>query len=189
MCGEEVLPDYPHDEVKNPGVNHFPDGVFQKCLKLIQREREAERERLKKIKRQRNNAKERMQQRNENVVLPTTDEWGGMDELASPQPPSRTGAAVAVVDQFDAQWDMALSTATVAVPLTNSQAAQQQYQNRINTAPAPPATITPAHGRPGATGIPVYTLDQPATMGSPVRTTPAAHRTTNVPVRAANVRR
>lgn len=30
LCGEEVLPDYPHDEKSNPGINHFPDGVFQK---------------------------------------------------------------------------------------------------------------------------------------------------------------
>ena len=183
-----MLPDYPHDEVKNPGVNHFPDGVFQKCLKLIQREREAERERLKKIKRQRNNAKERMQQRNENVVLPTTDEWGGLDELASPQPPQR--AAVAVVDQFDAQWDMALSSASVAVPLTNSQAAQQQFQNRLATAPTAAAPVI-QHGRPGAApaGIPVYTLDPQGgagPVGSPVRTVPAAHRTTNVPVRNAH---
>ena len=37
LCGAEVLPDYPHDEVDNPGVNHFPDGVFQTCRILKQR--------------------------------------------------------------------------------------------------------------------------------------------------------
>ena len=30
-CGVEVLPDYPHDELLNPGTNHFPDGVFNDC--------------------------------------------------------------------------------------------------------------------------------------------------------------
>lgn len=32
-------------------MNHFPDGVFQRCRKIIQREKEAERERLRKIRR------------------------------------------------------------------------------------------------------------------------------------------
>ena len=30
-CGMEVLPDYPHEELNSPGVNHFPDGVFNDC--------------------------------------------------------------------------------------------------------------------------------------------------------------
>jgi hypothetical protein len=46
-----VKPDYPHDEIRNPGVNHFPDGVFQKCRIVMKREKDAERERLKKMKR------------------------------------------------------------------------------------------------------------------------------------------
>ena len=29
--GVEVQPDYPHAEADNPGVPHFPDGVFQDC--------------------------------------------------------------------------------------------------------------------------------------------------------------
>lgn len=32
-------------------MNHFPDGVFQRCRKIVQREKEAERERLRKIRR------------------------------------------------------------------------------------------------------------------------------------------
>lgn len=50
-CGEEVTSDYPHNEVQNKGVNHFPDGVFQRCRKIVQQEKEAERERLRKIRR------------------------------------------------------------------------------------------------------------------------------------------
>jgi hypothetical protein len=57
LCGEEVLPDYPHNEVRNYGVNHFPEGVFQKCRNIIQKEKEAERERLKKAKRSKGNKK------------------------------------------------------------------------------------------------------------------------------------
>ncbi|GMI10766.1 hypothetical protein TrRE_jg3075 [Triparma retinervis] len=30
-CGLEVTPDYPHFELMNPGVNHFPDGVYNDC--------------------------------------------------------------------------------------------------------------------------------------------------------------
>ena len=51
LCGEEVTPDYPHEEVRNLGINHFPDGVFQTCRKVALREREAERERLKRARR------------------------------------------------------------------------------------------------------------------------------------------
>jgi hypothetical protein len=48
-CGEEVAPDYPHNEIS--GVNHFPDGVFQRCRRIIMKEKEAERERLRKARR------------------------------------------------------------------------------------------------------------------------------------------
>lgn len=51
LCGAEVLPDYPHEEVRNPGINHFPDGVFQTCRTVAQREREAERDRLRRLRR------------------------------------------------------------------------------------------------------------------------------------------
>jgi hypothetical protein len=51
LCGELVTADYPHDEVRNPGVNHFPDGVFQKCRIITAKEREVERDRLRKIRR------------------------------------------------------------------------------------------------------------------------------------------
>jgi hypothetical protein len=53
LCGEAVTQDYPHDEVRNPGVNHFPEGVFQKCRVVLAKEREEERERLRKLRRNR----------------------------------------------------------------------------------------------------------------------------------------
>jgi len=146
-CGEEVLGDYPHDEVANPGVNHFPDGVFQKCLKIMQREREAERERLKKIKRQRNNAKGRMQARNENVVLPTGADW---DEPASPKPITGGGGLQGLADNFDA-WDEALPVNS-AVPLHNAAGNPYSAASVAGATVPPPAiaqTVTPVHQRPG----------------------------------------
>ena len=50
-CGEEITPDYPHNEVRNKGINHFPDGVFQRCRTIVAQEKEAERERLRKMRR------------------------------------------------------------------------------------------------------------------------------------------
>lgn len=47
----EVLPDYPHDEVENMGVNHYPNGVFEKCRHVINEEKALERERLRRISR------------------------------------------------------------------------------------------------------------------------------------------
>jgi hypothetical protein len=197
------LGDYPHDEVANPGVNHFPDGVFQKCLKLMQREREAERERLKKIKRQRNNAKGRMQARNENVVLPTGDGW---DEPASPQAIPNGRGLQGLADNFDA-WDDALPTNS-SVPVANAPGNPYLAASSTSAPPAAPATaqtITPVQQRPGGTvaagpanthnpvvgsgTVPVYHLagggnhsPAPQAPGSPTRTVvgAAAHRTTTV---------
>jgi hypothetical protein len=50
-CGAEVTSSHPHEEIDNPGVNHFPDGVYQTCRVIQQRERDAERERQRKARR------------------------------------------------------------------------------------------------------------------------------------------
>jgi hypothetical protein len=54
LCGEEVTSNYPHEEVARVGVNHFPEGVFQKCRNIIIQEKQAEINRLRKIKRLKN---------------------------------------------------------------------------------------------------------------------------------------
>lgn len=90
LCGEEVAPDYPHNEINNPGVNHFPDGVFQKCRIITLREKEAERERLKKMRRARNNKKK--------TAISPADGGDTDDELGLP-------INGGVLDRFDAQWD------------------------------------------------------------------------------------
>ena len=53
LCGEAVTQDYPHDEVNHPGINHFPEGVFQKCRVILAKEREEEREQLRHMRRNR----------------------------------------------------------------------------------------------------------------------------------------
>ena len=48
-CGEEICGDYPHWEVRNATVNHFPDGVFQKCRVAARQEREKQREAMRAL--------------------------------------------------------------------------------------------------------------------------------------------
>ena len=69
----EVAAEYPHDEINNDnqGINHFPDGVFQKCRTIINREKAEERERLRKSKRRKSPTKKPGYA--SNFVLPT--EW------------------------------------------------------------------------------------------------------------------
>lgn len=83
-CGEEVLPDYPHEEVAHRGVNHFPDGVFQRCRRIVQQEKEAERERQRKARRKRPSASAR------------TD---GGDSVDSPitSPPATRGSGLSLI--------------------------------------------------------------------------------------------
>lgn len=135
----------------------------------MQREREAERERLKKIKRQRNNAKSRMQARNENVVLPTGNDW---DEPASPKPMNGGGGGgglQGLVDNFDA-WDAALPTAgTSSVPLSSAPGNPYAISNTANIGgnssivAATAQTVTPVHQRPGAS--PTSVSPQPLPPG------------------------
>jgi hypothetical protein len=81
-CGEEVTPDYPHEEAKRPGINHFPEGVFQKCRRLLQKEKEAELALVRKQKRRRNGGGSG---RNTNVVVPVTggDDYANDDDNES----------------------------------------------------------------------------------------------------------
>ncbi len=51
LCGTEVLPDYPHNEVRNVGLNHFPNGVFQICRVIVQKNMNDELDKIRKSKR------------------------------------------------------------------------------------------------------------------------------------------
>jgi hypothetical protein len=108
LCGLEVLPDYPHDERKNPGVNHFPEGVFQRCRTMINKDRDIEREFLRKSKRRKN---ARVGNRIQPLSFEENDPsgfggfgfddggtgWGGTVDLASESP-------VISSDPFDVLW-------------------------------------------------------------------------------------
>jgi hypothetical protein len=94
----EVNAEYPHDEVINPGINHFPEGVFKNCRTIIQRERDIYRERLRKSKRMK-----------ENNLMHNQ----GSPSRVHPQdsyitfPDSELGT-----DQFDLQWGQTLMPQT-----------------------------------------------------------------------------
>ena len=86
LCGLEVLPEYPHEEVNCPGVNHFPDGVFQDCRTVKRQEAEVEREMYrKKVKRKRNYGREQRSA----VIVPVFRE---VDPLSDPQ--SHSGQSI-----------------------------------------------------------------------------------------------
>ena len=74
LCGVEVTPDYPHEEVDNPGVNHFPDGVFQQCRVMKQKQKDAERDKLRRARRQRKPTRSQ-NVNNDKIVALYTDEW------------------------------------------------------------------------------------------------------------------
>lgn len=99
LCGEEVTGDYPHEEVQHPGVNHFPDGVFQKCRIIIQREKDAERERLRKVRRMKNNSNKQ-----------------------NPSPlmsPSGSVKKTAILPAEGLEWDDAYINAELALPVAS----------------------------------------------------------------------
>ena len=119
-CGEEVLGDYPHEEVNHPGVNHFPDGVYQKCRTSMQRDRDTERERLKRIKRMRNGGSSNKNRQQEfdaamvadgkeggNPGIVDEDGWEVVpDHLLGTNPsPTYHGNGAASDDYFEAQWE------------------------------------------------------------------------------------
>ncbi len=108
LCGEEVTGDYPHEEVGNRGVNHFPDGVFQKCRIIVMREREEERERLLRQRRMKN--RNLLKTPNKKAVIPSdgfenfdTDE-GNLLPFSSPAE-NAAPSPVGLLDKFDDQWN------------------------------------------------------------------------------------
>jgi len=92
LCGEEVTPNYPHEEVAHAGVNHFPEGVFQKCRTIIVQEKQAEIDRLKRVKRLKNQnpALTGSPSRRPNAqVVPVANEW---EELPMSDPGTPIGS-------------------------------------------------------------------------------------------------
>ncbi len=119
LCGYEVAPDYPHTEVENPEVNHFPDGVFQKCRIIKLREKEAEREKLKKIKRNRKPTSIQTATSGRVIPVVTADDWGDESDNAA-------GASNATDDL----WDRELQSNIPQLPPINN---INNSPNRNNT--------------------------------------------------------
>eukprot|EP00602_Paraphysomonas_sp_CaronLab_P000436 CAMPEP_0185018228 /NCGR_PEP_ID=MMETSP1103-20130426/1020_1 /TAXON_ID=36769 /ORGANISM="Paraphysomonas bandaiensis, Strain Caron Lab Isolate" /LENGTH=1519 /DNA_ID=CAMNT_0027547967 /DNA_START=70 /DNA_END=4626 /DNA_ORIENTATION=- len=97
LCGLEVTPDYPHEEVKNPGINHFPEGVFQRCRTQMVRERALDRERLRKAKRMKKQQTLRSRS-NVSAIVPV-DDWDIASVHSATSLPTSFGD-----DPFDVQW-------------------------------------------------------------------------------------
>jgi len=178
MCGEEVTPDYPHEEINNLGVNHFPDGVFQTCRVVANRDKEAERKRLLKLRRSKKNkmsnniARSEISFRTGTVAVTDNSGW---DELSSSFNPDEYNGPdyeydsddfndkSSGTDIFDHQWDLMLAnTATTMAPAAN------------NSTRNSPTSHTPTSNSPPAQGSPVNTVRHTN------QTSPPAHR--NAPI-------
>jgi hypothetical protein len=114
LCGTEVAGDYPHIEIDNPLVNHFPDGVFQKCRKVVKKEKEAERDKLRKQRRSTLRQSSRGSPSPSRVVPDAPDLIGGWDNKDDFESPlmgvsSQPSAA-------DRMWELMGSNSPVGSP-------------------------------------------------------------------------
>jgi hypothetical protein len=146
LCGEEVSPDYPHEEVNNLGVNHFPDGVFQKCRHVISKEKAEETERLRKLKRKKNAYVVKAQGAS---ISPgdwsnETDEWEDLEStimMSSMTQENLLERQWVVNSNDDDQKSSGSPTAPIAIP--------------------PPSTGSPELVRPGTAGSSIHVRAPP----------------------------
>ena len=119
-CGEEIEGEYPHDEVKRPGVNHFPEGVYQKCRYILQQERDSERDRLKRLRRMKNSAGSHVKREvsfnglelgNDGQVATDSEGWEKIPDYLLNEGREARGADARLGDAFDQQWDTEMATA------------------------------------------------------------------------------
>ena len=166
MCGEEVTPDYPHEEVNNLGVNHFPDGVFQTCRIITHRDKEAERRRLLKLRRSKKNKMSNNINRSEisfrtgSSTVAVTDS-AGWDELGfNPEEYNDPdyeydsddfNDKASGTDIFDHQWDLMLAGTNTTITPTASSSTR-------NNSPTSPTPTTPTSNLPTGQGSPVNTI-------------------------------
>jgi hypothetical protein len=136
LCGEEVTSDYPHEEVNNLGVNHFPDGVFQKCRHVINQEKAEETERLRKLKRKKN-AYTTIRAHGTSV---TPSDWGNdadeWDDLES----TLLMSSMTQENMLERQW------------VVNSNDDQKSASGSPVANPQQPPTGSPEQPRPGTAG-------------------------------------
>jgi hypothetical protein len=164
MCGEEVTPDYPHEEVNNLGVNHFPNGVFQTCRIITHRDKEAERKKLLKLRRSKKNKMSNNIARSEisfrtgrsrTVAVTDGSEWDDLDGSFNPgdyndpdyeyDSDDFNDNKSSGTDIFDHQWDLMLANSPVtASPTANN----NSVRNNSPTSPTPTATSPTGQGSP-----------------------------------------
>ena len=99
-CGLEVTPDYPHYEVMNPTVNHFPDGVYNDCRVVLEGFSVAIAS--KPSARRRNNTIARHRQRTENGAGGAGAGGGAAGGRAGAAPPRRRGSVTATTNNGNA---------------------------------------------------------------------------------------
>lgn len=160
-CGEEVLGDYPHEEVNHPGVNHFPDGVYQKCRTAQMKEREAERERLKRLRRMKGGNVKREQSFDLGGDVENSKD-GGVDEdgwekipehLLRDNPGSGSGGGVDhSTDYFDTHWDAEVgskpsSSSPSSASSPNASPDRKSPNRRLSSVPARLPTLSPVPAR------------------------------------------
>lgn len=106
----EVAAEYPHNEIKNEGINHFPDGVFQKCRTIIVKEREIEREKIRKSKRMKKEQNKLRSKSNISTIVPLNNDnlFNDSDSISSSTIRSTKSAPVLSTDPFDIAWSQTL---------------------------------------------------------------------------------
>jgi len=161
-CGEEVTPSYPHNEVANKGVNHFPDGVFQRCRTIVKREKDAEKERLRKARRMKTKILP-LNQVHSGAALdsPTTTPLLGRASGQLSIAPPGGNTALEAMWLLEQQYDIEAPVGSPSRPPSRSQ---------VTT---PLMTPSPARVRPAA-GSFDGSLDSPAFTNSTARPTPSS---------------
>ena len=87
-------------------MNHFPNGVFQNCRTILVREREIEREKIRKAKRMKKSQNALRSKSNVSMIVPIDSDldWDGTTIRAMKSAP-----VLSSIDPFDVAWSQALN--------------------------------------------------------------------------------
>lgn len=87
-------------------MNHFPNGVFQNCRTILVREREIEREKIRKAKRMKKSQNALRSKSNVSMIVPVDSDldWDGTTIRGMKSAP-----VLSIIDPFDVAWSQALN--------------------------------------------------------------------------------
>ena len=189
-CGEEVMPEYPHDEVSRPGVNHFPDGVYQKCLSMIKKERDAERDRLKRLRRMKEKPGGGMKRREksfggleiaENGRVATDDDgWEKIPDYLlteADEEDGNRGSNARLGDAFDDAWDAQMASAKLTAGYENPGSGSDSDVELGRELPSESAKVStpPVPEKPPISSTPLRgTRPKPSSSSKPKVASPTA---------------